>query len=47
MNIEKFAKKHGLKLKPKREKENSSNINSAAKQKELLITIATDLGYLK
>lgn len=47
MNIEKFAEKHGLKLKAKREKGKPSSINSAAKQKELLITIATDLGYLK
>ena len=47
MNIEKFAEKNGLKLKPKREKESPSNINSSAKQKELLIKIATDLGYLK
>lgn len=47
MRIEKFAEKHGLKLKAKREKEKTSIINSAAKQKELLITIATDLGYLK
>jgi len=47
MNIEKFAEKHGLKLKAKREREKTSSIISAAKQKELLINIATDLGYLK
>jgi hypothetical protein len=44
--IENFAQKHGLKLKPAKEKQSPLNINSSAKQKELLIKIATDLGYL-
>jgi hypothetical protein len=44
--IEKFAKKKGIELKPVKVKDNLANINSAAKQKDLLIQIATDLGYL-
>jgi hypothetical protein len=34
-------------LKEQNEKESPAKINSAAKQKELLIKIATDLGYLE
>lgn len=45
--IVKFAKKAGVKLKKQAEKESPANISSAAKQKALLIKIATDLGYLE
>jgi len=46
-SIEKFAKNKGIELKPVKVKESPANINSAAKQKELLLKIATDLGYLE
>lgn len=42
-----FAEKKGIILKPEKVKESPANINSAAKQKELLLKIATDLGYLE
>ena len=45
--IKKFAEKHGIVLKPEKVIDSPANINSAAKQKELLLKIATDLGYLK
>jgi hypothetical protein len=45
--IEKFAKGKGLELKPAKVKDTPASINSAAKQKELLLKIATDLGYLE
>jgi len=51
MNVDKlieFAEKHGAKLKKEaKEKQNASDISTAAKQKELLLRIATDLGYLQ
>ncbi len=41
-----YLNKKGIEPKQK-EKQSPSNINSAAKQKELLVTIAKDLGYLE
>ena len=46
--LKKFAKKHGLELKKtKKVKANKTKINSTKKHNELLITIATDLGYIE
>ena len=41
-----YLNKKGIEPKQKT-KQNPSDISSAAKQKELLITIAKDLGYLE
>lgn len=45
--IEKYLNKKNIVLKPKKVKDNSSNISTSAKQKELLLKIAKDLGYLE
>jgi len=44
--IKRFASKQGITLKPGKQSQKSANINSNKAQRELLITIATDLGYL-
>ena len=41
-----ILKKKGIKPKPAKVKGNPSDLTSAAKQKELLVKIATDLGYM-
>lgn len=45
--IKKFAEKHGIALKPSKKKELTANINSTTKEKELLLKITKDLGYLE
>lgn len=43
-----FAEKHGAKItKPGKMKQKKSDISNTAKQKDLLIQLATDLGYLE
>lgn len=46
--IEKYLEKRGVKVAVKiKAAQKKADIGSAAKQKELLITIATDLGYIQ
>lgn len=46
--IEKYLEKRGVETKPKlKVKRKASDITTAAKEKELLITIASDLGYIQ
>ena len=42
-----MLKNKGIELNQPKLKDKVANINSAAKQKELLIKIATDLGYVE
>jgi len=46
-NLIKFLEKKGRPVAPVKVKEKESGINSAAKQKELLLRIGRDLGYIE
>lgn len=41
-----ILKKKGKETKPAKVKGNAADLNSTAKQKDLLVKIATDLGYM-
>ena len=46
--VKKFAEKHGAKItRPEKVKLKKADISTAAKQKDLLIQVASDLGYIE